>query len=1207
MPKQKPKRRFRFIAFTIASIAILPLLVIWQFTSYFNNERIRSMAQDYLQQYSPGQVTVGSAEFSWLDGIVLTDVSIADTADMPIDDGSPASDFAFPTFSCPSVMLTPRWTESLSSGLRIDAITAIEPTCRIVRDADLGRTNIADILHMIESLEGNGKPGLPTIELRNAHVIVIDRTSDSQRTVQDLTLSFRGRTARQDSRFYDVVWQQENPNFAQGHSRIDLETGRVTNIKGGLPWLSIEAVMFAINAKYPEAGTWSDLLGIEGKVRVSDYHLDRDEGDQRGRSVTIELNEAALSIPISEDETALRADERYLRFEQVVGTVQVSAEGVSADFRGLFHGSKCIVSAGLAGSIDGQANLENVDISVNIKAENLSWPQVGANAPADESRFIHHWRAIEKFYVNFQPNGPIDLEIRGSKRAGTDQTWSIEKIALDAKGGGMNFHLFPYAVTGLSGLTEITPDGVFIRNLVARRGDATITVKGTLTGTHAWDAADLSIVGTDVPIDDALIDALSPRYRQIQEQFQPEGTVHAQVTLHRTAAPKGQRGRWNTQTSVTLQGVTASYQKFPYTVTDLAGTFTVDSGGIVIDELRGRAGEGEVVVHGSVSNTDSKSGSMLVAIEVDAKNLTINDRLINALPPRTQHWVRSLHLSGNADVAATIVRGMNQPQTTYDSSITLRRATARPEFFPARLENLHGVFVATPESLTFLDAAAEYRGATVTAWGLIDLQDPITVNSFKVECADLHPDKDLYAALPEAFQQQLGDWKIDGPVDLDAEIASDPLAHDRKLSGSGTIRLKDATIHHPRLPLPLRETKGTISFRGQGLRTSGVSAQYGPATVALDLHSYRANGSTQTSASLVMKGLKLDESIYSMIPEQFIGTWRSMAPSGLIDLNIDRLEFRASEPDRPAGLFVDGSIDLHGVSLRRLGNLRGLQGRVTMQGWLVDQRQGINLSGTCRLTEGYLFDHRLSNIETPWTLARAASGRGRIAFDAIRADLYGGTLAAATEVTFDSSETRVSAEATIRQMNIDEFLSATSRVSPSDGSTPSIRGKANARIQISARMGDDRTRRGEGAFEIVDGHIFRLPIMLAILNVINLTVPDADAFDDATAEFLIEGNDVSFDRIFLKGSALTLAGSGSMSLPDYGLDLNLINISPHTWARIPGLSTLVEGASRELVEFHVTGPLSQPTVTAKPLRRITEELRRIFQKRPPNQLSAHSP
>ena len=170
--------------------------------------------------------------------------------------------------------------------------------------------------------------------------------------------------------------------------------------------------------------------------------------------------------------------------------------------------------------------------------------------------------------------------------------------------------------------------------------------------------------------------------------------------------------------------------------------------------------------------------------------------------------------------------------------------------------------------------------------------------------------------------------------------------------------------------------------------------------------------------------------------------------------------------------------------------------------------------------------------------------------------------------------------------------------------TVEARGRADGHLYLSGVVGDPTQKRGGGRFEIVDGHIYRLPLVLAILHVLNLSIPDADVFDDARADFFITGNRVQLEDIVLRDSALALVGTGSLTLPDRGLDLDLVNVGVHRWARVPLLTDFVEGASREFVELHVTGPLSRPTVRARPLRAFGEEFKRLFRKKKPTRTQA---
>ena len=280
-------------------------------------------------------------------------------------------------------------------------------------------------------------------------------------------------------------------------------------------------------------------------------------------------------------------------------------------------------------------------------------------------------------------------------------------------------------------------------------------------------------------------------------------------------------------------------------------------------------------------------------------------------------------------------------------------------------------------------------------------------------------------------------------------------------------------------------------------------------------------------------------------------------------------------------------------------SIKGISGTVVGSGALVDRLGGTTLAGQLAIATAEAWGHQLRWAEGQWSFARAASGEGVAALRSIRGDLHEGALAGSVGIWFEPTQTRYDLSATVRDMQIQPFAQADHAARFSDSDPAELSGRADGHLYLSAIVGEPLSRRGGGRIEIVDAEMFQLPILLAILNVLNLSVPDDNAFTSAEAEFLIAGNRVQFENIHLRGNVLALVGSGSMSLPDRGLDLGLVHVNPRRWARVPLLSDLIDEASRELVELHVTGPLSQPTVRARPFRGVTDEFKRLFRSRKP--------
>ncbi len=69
-----------------------------------------------------------------------------------------------------------------------------------------------------------------------------------------------------------------------------------------------------------------------------------------------------------------------------------------------------------------------------------------------------------------------------------------------------------------------------------------------------------------------------------------------------------------------------------------------------------------------------------------------------------------------------------------------------------------------------------------------------------------------------------------------------------------------------------------------------------------------------------------------------------------------------------------------------------------------------------------------------------------------------------------------------------------------------------------------------------------------------------------------------------------MIGSGTMAMSTQELDIKLVTVSPHRWAKLPIMTELLEGAARELIEVAVTGTPQKPQATARPLRGLEKAI-----------------
>ena len=88
--------------------------------------------------------------------------------------------------------------------------------------------------------------------------------------------------------------------------------------------------------------------------------------------------------------------------------------------------------------------------------------------------------------------------------------------------------------------------------------------------------------------------------------------------------------------------------------------------------------------------------------------------------------------------------------------------------------------------------------------------------------------------------------------------------------------------------------------------------------------------------------------------------------------------------------------------------------------------------------------------------------------------------------------------------------------------------------------------RGSGQIDVPNGKLYRLPLLLSLLQAFGLRYPaDRTAFEQAHAKFTIDGPQVQISDLELIGNAISLNGEGTLNLDGTNLNLDFTA----TWGR----------------------------------------------------------
>jgi hypothetical protein len=1195
-PNSNSRPRRRGVKRTICAGLFLSSILIGYaaYQHFVDPKRIQRLAEDFLERITQRKVHIASASFSLTQGIHLRDVFVSN---QPLQQNAAiAPTISEEVFSCSEISILHNSWALLGGRLEIESFAAIQPTLTLVHDSNVGWADVSDLVRtMISRQKTTGSA--PPIELRQARVRIIHRSPAGDREVEDFQLTVRGRRAIDNPRLFNVVWQDATDPDANGHTQIDLVTGYIRNVRGGLPTMSIRGVMLAVDAGFEGADALTDLLGIDGRVRVRDYNLMKPPLHEGPRSATIDLKHASISIPISEEERPLKTDDRYLRFSSVDGSVTMTASSIEADFDALFHGSDCKVMATVSGPLKPGITLASLMMNANVTVKSFDLPN--RLASPQERRFIQRWPDLGKFFDNYDPHGKVDLDFQIAKGSGENEKFDIRKALFTAQGGDASFRNFPYRVNGLSGAVEFGADGLFLRNLCGLHESARVCVNGWMETPRRTSPAQFSIAGIDVPIDEDFLTALDPHERRWVEEAGLAGRFDADVSVSRARSINSEIVPWDTVIEVAFTDLSAIHEQVPLPVTHLAGRARIDRDRLEISQIQGNVGDGSIRLSGvaSMGNKSLRNVSMRVEVE----DVKLDQDLLSAIPAEISTQIAPYNLTGcvsaDSSLDHTPANGWR-----HVTNVQLRNLDMMPEVFPLPLERGLADLRLESDHIEIVRARAFFDEGRFFAKGRIGLGTD-TVFNIVVEADNVPLNEQFRAAAPPSLRDALADWRFDQPLDAEIRIRKPG----GNLTWNGRARIADNTIHHRALPFAFEDVQASISFSKDDAHCSDARARYAGAAIDADF-SFTAEGEARRGQLRIgAKALALDESVRDALPPDAQRVWDKISPTGEVDLALDDLGYYRAEKNQQPTWSIRGHALPHAVTLG--GNEVALdQGLLRFEGMLADRLGGVTLNGSMQKSEVTLYGQQLTDANANWYLARTARGEGRAAIRELQGDLHGGKATTQAQLQFNRDHAQYRLATSIQNVQLASWIESwrTRNPAPENQSAArrsdkasDVRGLMDAQVHLSGVIDQPQTRTGGGRVDIRDGYIYKLPIFLAILNVLDITVPNNDVLSEAHGQFYVTGNTVRLADIEITGESLSLVGTGSMSLSDQSVDLTFVNAGAGRLAGVPVLAELWEGASREMVEIRVTGPVSQPQVRTSPFRGVTDEFKKLFQKRKP--------
>ena len=665
-------------------ILLLGLLVgsILTYRHLTDEARLRSYAERWLEAFSGADTHIERVRFDLFRGLDLVGVTLAVPADQDFDSTN-NSLAARTVFRCETVYLKLNVFSVISGNLVVPEVVAVNPELTLVHRTADGVGNWQVMLARRSRGRTEGPHRLPVIRLRNVRVA-------------QYRLEERGRTGGVPQ----VIWAQAQPiadrrdtyrldvtKFLQDPRSDDVggETGRLeinlaTRVVSGSNFPSMSMDDLQLFAP-PEVARWLRILSLHGYVRGDTFLYD----PARGGEAELSLRDAGLSIPIDADEPDVSPDRRYIRFESMAGTLRIDHRQASVRLTGKFRDSPIQVEGRLTLPETEPVSLDGIGFDLDVTARAVVLPREDEDTDPSEVRFVRRFPQLRRFIQRFDGDGPVDLTLRLHKSVGPGKGVEFVEGTLIARGVSAAYIGFPYRLHDVTGTVHFRRDGkVALKDLGGVHGEARVVVNG-LQGGFDSQFTELDIRGENVPLDQDLLDCLSPAYRALCRRFDAQARMNLHVLVHRSHAPAGTEDNpARPEIDVTFLDGSVKFDAFGYPLESLTGRMKIAAGQFTIDHLRARHGPATVEVRGRAQAAGERGPR--VDIRLEARDVPLDDTLARALPEPVRERFGRWILGGRADVTGRLFTGPDGGAIRYDFDTTVSDLTLALGDGPVHLE-----------------------------------------------------------------------------------------------------------------------------------------------------------------------------------------------------------------------------------------------------------------------------------------------------------------------------------------------------------------------------------------------------------------------------------------------------------------------------------------------------------------------------------------
>ncbi|MHC4795853.1 MAG: hypothetical protein ACYTF1_04330 [Planctomycetota bacterium] len=1156
-----------------------------------DEDRLRRFAERWLEDFTGGEAIIDQVRFDMFRGLDLVGVKLAVAESPPFDPQD--NTFEGRTIFRSSTLFFRLNPFSIVSGeLVVPEIVAVDPELTLLKRKSDGLANWEVMFRQRKKKPvSRWSGGLPEIRMRNVRLKQYrlserGRSGGAAQTIKAMAQPLTGNPDVYKVSLSKVFSRPDSSEITGERGEIEINLSTMS-VSGRLPTMTIEELLFSASG---EINNWLDVLALRGYVRPETFSYQ----PQSTTKATLSLRDASFSIPLNAHEQQLSADERYLQFEGMAGTISFADRDAHIELEGRFRQCTLFIRGDMCMDPGVPAGLDGIGFDLKLSVYNLPLPRGDQDSAAPEVRFVNRWDRLKKFVRDFDGVGPVDLSVILHKSPGADYGTEFVEGTLIARGVSARYFRFPYRVDNLTGLVHFRKDkNIELKDLAGTHGRGRVVVNGVMGG-YSSQFGRLDILGENIDLDDNLFQCLSDRDQRLCRLFDIRATMNLKVQLKRRDAPPGTKGNpWKPAIEVEFIDGAVNFARFRYPLNQLSGKMRIAGGRFEIDELTAARGSTKVRATGRASR--SGDGKVQLDMQMEGTDVGLDRVLADALPDDTRKVFEQFAPTGTADLTGRLFSGDDSGKIEYDFLASLTDAGLGLPDTEARLTSATGEIRIRSEGLDIESLKGNLGRSEISLKGHFRTRPDQQAMSFELSSAQLLLDDNLRNALPDKIRKTWDMFEPSGQVALDMHYdrrmpaasqpalaqADPPIDYEVKLEPLGCSATFD------RFSLPLSGITGTLIIEPDKIVIEKIKAQH--EEMKFDLSGKIDLKPSQTAVALAVEAtdLRFTEALRQAVPWRLRRMWNDVKPQGSADLSLKKLAF-SIQPGKVTCWDFEGRVNLKDLSINIGAELSDIRGRLDLAGSVGSQ---FSCQGDLALPQ-IRVDRRLVT-EVSARISRPPDDPV-FRLEDIVGRFYEGTIAGKVEVDYSSATPVYGVSLAAGDVSLAEFLNAKRRP---EEKPVKLKGLVNGSLDLAGKFGIPQSRRGGGAIVIRESQMFKVPLLLAILQVVHFAIDDNNAFHDGTLAFMVDGDELILNEIDLRGRSFSMIGAGRVKTADQALDLTLLIGSPLRLPKVQVLTELLEGVARELVEVHVEGTLDKPVFRAEIVRSLKKTIEAILNAR----------